>query len=206
MPAFDTGPSMPEVESENKSPTVFAVVLAAGGSNRFGRSKQLEGFEGRPLVRRAAELARSVCGDRNVLLVGHESAAVVAAAGDAPQYLVVNDRYEEGLGGSIALAAKTLSHVANAVLLLFTDQPLITARHLRALIDTWSGADSEIVATAFSGTLGPPVLFPRGAFAAEQSPSRTRRSTSTHPVTWRESPTSRGRALLDRSKADRREP
>jgi CTP:molybdopterin cytidylyltransferase MocA len=133
MPAFDTGPSMPEVESENKSPTVFAVVLAAGGSNRFGRSKQLEGFEGRPLVRRAAELARSVCGDRNVLLVGHESAAVVAAAGDAPQYLVVNDRYEE---------------------------------HLRALIDTWSGADSEIVATAFSGTLGPPVLFPRGAFAA----------------------------------------
>lgn len=157
---------MPQVESENKSPIVFAVVLAAGGSNRFGRSKQLANFEGRPLVRRAAELARSVCGDRNVLLVGHETAAVVAAAGDAPQYLVVNGRYEEGLGGSIALAAKSLSHVADAVLLFFVDQPLITARHLRALIDTWSGADSEIVATAFSGTLGPPVLFPRGAFAA----------------------------------------
>ena len=157
---------MPEVLSGKEDPTVFIAVLAAGGSNRFGRSKQLEDFEGRPLVRRAAELARAICGDRNVLVVGHESAAVVAAAGDASRYLVVNERYEEGLGGSIALAAKSLSHVADAVLLLFVDQPLITARHLRALIDTWSGADSEIVATAFSGTLGPPVLFPRGAFAA----------------------------------------
>ncbi|MDH4003964.1 MAG: NTP transferase domain-containing protein, partial [Gammaproteobacteria bacterium] len=46
------------------------------------------------------------------------------------------------------------------------DQPLITAHHLQALIDTWSGADDEIMATAFAGTTGPPVLFPRGAFEA----------------------------------------
>ena len=50
--------------------------------------------------------------------------------------------------------------------MLFADQPLITARHLQALIETWSGADNEIVATSFSGTMGPPVLFPRGAFEA----------------------------------------
>jgi molybdenum cofactor cytidylyltransferase len=157
---------MQEVLSGKEDPTVFIAVLAAGGSNRFGRSKQLEDFEGRPLVRRAAGLARAVCGERNVVVVGHESTTVVAAAGNAPRYLVVNERYEEGLGGSIALAAKSLSHVADAVLLLFVDQPLITARHLRALIDAWSGADSEIVATAFSGTVGPPVLFPRGTFEA----------------------------------------
>jgi CTP:molybdopterin cytidylyltransferase MocA len=157
---------MPETVSQEERRIVFAAVLAAGRSRRFGRSKQLEDFEGEPLVRRAAELAREVCGDRTVLVAGHESAAVIEAAGDAPRYLAVNERYADGIGGSIALVARAVSHVADAVLLLFADQPLITAGHLRTLIDNWSGADDEIMATAFSGTVGPPVLFPRGAFEA----------------------------------------
>ena len=157
---------MPETVSKEEGRIVFAAVLAAGSSRRFGRSKQLEDFEGKPLVRRAAELAREVCGDRTVLVAGHESAAVIEAAGDAPRYLVVNEDHAEGIGSSIALVAKALSPVADAVLLIFADQPLITADHLRALIDTWSSANNEIVATAFSGTVGPPVLFPGGAFEA----------------------------------------
>ena len=157
---------MPETVSKREGRIVFAAVLAAGSSSRFGRRKQLEAFEGEPLVRRATGLAREVCGPRSILVAGHESAAVIEAAGDFPRYLVVNDHYAEGLGGSIALVAKAVSHVADAVLLLFADQPLITARHLQQLIDSWTGADDEIVATAFAGTTGPPVLFPRGAFAA----------------------------------------
>lgn len=157
---------MPEAVSKKEGRIVFAAVLAAGESRRFGRSKQLQDFEGEPLVRRAAALAREVCGDRTVLVAGHEGAAVAAAAGTATQYLIVNDRYADGIGGSIALVARAVSHVADAVLLLFADQPLITAQHLRALVDNWSGADDEIVATGFSGTVGPPVLFPRGAFEA----------------------------------------
>ncbi len=48
--------------------------------------------------------------------------------------------------------------------MLHADQPLITTEHLRALEAAWSGADVEIVATAFADTLGPPVLFPSGCF------------------------------------------
>jgi CTP:molybdopterin cytidylyltransferase MocA len=47
---------------------------------------------------------------------------------------------------------------------MLADQPLITAGHLRALIDNWSGADDEIVATSFAESVGPPVLFPRACF------------------------------------------
>lgn len=146
--------------------SVFAVVLAAGSASRYGRNKQLEDFNGKALVRRAAELAREVCGENTILVTGHDSAAVANAAGDAARFLVVNDRHSEGMGSSIAAAAKAVSHVADGILLMLADQPLITASHLRALCDNWSGADDEIAATSFAGTVGPPVLFPPGAFPA----------------------------------------
>jgi len=47
---------------------------------------------------------------------------------------------------------------------MLADQPLITAKHLQHLRDSWSGADNEIVVTEFGGTAGPPVLFPRACF------------------------------------------
>jgi molybdenum cofactor cytidylyltransferase len=157
---------MPVAETGMRDRAVFAAILAAGRSLRFGRSKQLEAVGGKPLVRHAAELAREACGDRTILVSGHQWRAVARAAGAAPEFLVVNERYDQGLGSSIALAASAVSHVADALLLVFADQPLITSRHLRTLIDRWSGADNEIVASAYSGTAGPPVLFPRGAFSA----------------------------------------
>ena len=145
---------------------MFAVVLAAGRSRRFGRSKLLEGLDGETLVHRAARLARTVCGDRTVLVTGYDSAAVRTAAGEAPQFVIVNDRYEKGMGVSIALATKAVAHAADALLLLFADQPLVTAEHLGALVDEWGGADDRVVATAYAGIQGPPVLFPRSAFGA----------------------------------------
>jgi molybdenum cofactor cytidylyltransferase len=141
-------------------------VLAAGSASRFGRTKQLETFDGMALVRRAANCVRDVCGDNTVLVTGHDYAAVAAAAGDAARFVLVNEHYGVGIGGSIAMAARSLSHTATGILLMLADQPLITTAHLRAIRDTWSGASDEIVATSFAGTMGPPVLFPRGAFDA----------------------------------------
>lgn len=144
---------------------VFAIVLAAGTAKRFGRTKQLEILDGDTLVGRAASIAREVCGIRTVLVVGHDGGPVMDAAGDLG-YLVVNDNYADGIGGSIAAGVRGVAHVADAVLLTLADQPLITAAHLKSLIDAWSGDADEIVATAFADTVGPPVLFPPNAFAA----------------------------------------
>ncbi len=144
---------------------VFAVVLAAGSAKRFGTTKQLESFGGKPLVRRATDLACEMCGDHTVLVVGHDWRAVTAAARDESGYLVHNERHADGFGTSISLAVRCVAHAASAILLLLADQPLITPQHLASLCDAWSGADDEIIATAFAGTSGPPVLFPRAMFA-----------------------------------------
>jgi molybdenum cofactor cytidylyltransferase len=143
---------------------VFAVVLAAGRGQRFGGAKQLAEIDGAPMVRRSCELARAVCGDNTLLVTGHENAAVSRAAGDGVGFVVVNDRHDDGIGSSIAAAARAIAHTAGGILLLLADQPLITVAHLQDLIACWNRADNEIVATSFDGTHGPPVLFPPGAF------------------------------------------
>lgn len=144
--------------------TIFAAVLAAGCSSRFGTTKQAVALDGVPLVRRAIEAATEVCDDRVITVIGHDSAVVLKAMNSHSGFIVVNEDYARGLGSSIATATRVCYRCADALLLLLADQPLVTAEHLRQLLDSWSGLENEIVATAYSGTQGPPVLFPRGTF------------------------------------------
>ena len=146
------------------APAIFAVVLAAGESRRFGRPKLLETLDGETLVGRAARLARSCCGEHSVLVTGHMAADIATASGGHCAIVLENRAYRDGLGTSIALAARHLAAHADALLLLLADQPLIDTDHLRRLTETWSGAEDEIVASAFAGTTGPPVLFARNTF------------------------------------------
>jgi molybdenum cofactor cytidylyltransferase len=145
---------------------VYALVLAAGGATRFGSTKQTVRYDGTPLVRRAVAVANEVCGDRTVLVTGHNRSAVAKVCEPLRGRELVNEHYGDGLGTSIACGVHAVRDAASAVLILLADQPLITADHVQQLIDTWSGADNEIVATSFSGTQGPPVLFGSACFDA----------------------------------------
>lgn len=144
---------------------IFATVLAAGGATRFGSTKQIAELDGKPLIRYATDTAQSACGARVVVVAGHEWQKVIDVAGTNVHFFAINELAEDGIGTSIAVAAGVCASRADAMLLLHCDQPLITADHLNSLIRKWSGDEHEIVATAFAETMGPPVLFPQGAFA-----------------------------------------
>jgi len=148
---------------DTSKPCVFAVVLAAGEAKRFGATKQLVETGGEAMVRRCARLAREACGDRSLLILGHDCEAVRRAADEQCQFHAINEHFADGIGTSIACAARVCSQ-ADALLILLADQVHITASHLRALLDAWSGDEDEIVASAYAGTLGPPVLLPRASF------------------------------------------
>ncbi len=140
------------------------MVLAAGESRRFGATKQLAMVSGESLVHRAARRAAQACGDLSALVAGHEATQVIAAAGGHCRFLLINERYVEGIGTTVSLAARALAHVADALLIVLADQPLVPTAHLRSLIEAWSGDDDEIVATDFGATHGPPLLLPRNTF------------------------------------------
>lgn len=144
--------------------SVFVIVLAAGSASRFGSTKQLAELEGLSLVARAVKTANDVVAGRTLVVVGHDAGAVIRELQSTEGFVIVNDRYAEGLGTSLSRAISAIRHVASAVVVLLADQPGINSKHLQDLISAWNGDEHQIVATAFSGTQGPPVLFPAACF------------------------------------------
>ncbi|MBT8099189.1 MAG: nucleotidyltransferase family protein [Gammaproteobacteria bacterium] len=150
-------------------PGLFAIVLAASESRRFGSTKQLATLAGRALVAYATGAAESVCGPRTILVVGNEWRNVATACGNLQGFLTVNTAYREGLSTSIRAGVACLPDAADAVLLLLADQPLITSEHLQTLVDQWRESPDSIIASTYADTLGPPVIFPRRFFTSLQS-------------------------------------
>lgn len=145
---------------------IFAIVLAAGSSTRFGRTKQLEPFDGMPLAAVAVRKTESVCGARTVLVTGKDWQAVADACRPLAGFFVINDDHEKGIASSIACGVRAIAESADAVLMMMADLPLVTAEHLESLVEAWQNSPQSIVASAFEETLGPPAVFPRRDFDA----------------------------------------
>ena len=144
--------------------SIFAIILAAGESSRFGSTKQLSEYDGESLVSRAVRLAETVCADHTVLVVGNDWQKVLATCSPQLGFFVRNEDYQTGMASSIACGVGSLAHAADAVLLLMADQPLITAQHLDALILHWTVTPGDIVVSEYAGVQGPPAIFPARCF------------------------------------------
>jgi CTP:molybdopterin cytidylyltransferase MocA len=143
-------------------PDLIAAVLAAGASRRLGRPKQLVEIDGIPLVRRAA-LACLAVTDTVLVVTGHEAFAVASALAELPVRVVHNDRHEEGMGTSIACAARVAGSMQSASLLLSTcDQVALDAPTLARLVQRHQLRDRERtrVASQYGDVRGVPAIFP----------------------------------------------
>ena len=142
-----------------------AVLLAAGASSRMGRPKQtLRLSSGTTLVRHAAEQALASGADPVVVVVGSDAAETERELAGLPVIAVPNHNWVEGMGHSLSIGADDLQRLAPdapGCLVLVCDQPLVTAMHLRALMETHRETGARVVASAYAGVLGTPALFDR---------------------------------------------
>lgn len=132
-------------------------ILASGQSSRFGGSKLDAELKGRPLgdwVIRSAEQAGFT---RQMIVVGPTAPCFVD--GLTAWEIVTNTNAADGMGTSIAAAAKAVSGSSRLVIAL-ADMPLISARHLREL-----RATDAITFTSYpDGKPGAPAAFPPRCF------------------------------------------
>lgn len=141
---------------------ISAVLLAAGQSSRMGVNKLLLRFEGRSLVRRAAEcLCDSECAEV-IVVVGYEAEAVVVELSGLAVRPILNARFEAGMATSIATGIEAASPNSTAFLIALADMPLMTPDCVRSILSEFDGDPSAIVAPVYRGRRGHPVLFGSG--------------------------------------------
>jgi molybdenum cofactor cytidylyltransferase len=84
-------------------PDIFScalLLLAAGGSSRMGRPKQLLPIGNRPLLRYVVEASRSPFVAPVIVALGANVAEIRPCLNGLPARVVVNQRWVKGLGAS----------------------------------------------------------------------------------------------------------
>ena len=145
-----------------------AIVLAAGGSARLGRPKQLLRQDGEPLVARVVRLVAETRPRRLLVMLGACHAAVAAELPPplhARMELHVVDDWRAGLAASLMAAARALHAHRGPVLVTGVDQPALNALHLRALLDGARSARSGCAAVMHGERPGAPAVLSHALFA-----------------------------------------
>ena len=107
-------------------------VLAAGRGARFGGGKLEAECAGKPRGRWAVEAVEAAGLGPGTIVTGPEGVSFAAG-----WTVLVNPRPDEGLGSSLAIAAKgALDGGAEVLLVLLADMPLVSADYLRELAAT----------------------------------------------------------------------
>lgn len=143
-----------------------AVVLAAGGSSRLGRSKQLLRHRGEPLIVRMTRLAQGAVGGRVIVVLGAERqrlASCLRRRGLAVD-LVHNRRWRDGLASSLQSGLRRVPAGAAAVLVLLVDQARLETTDIGRLVARWSVRPGQPAAALYRGHPGAPAIIPRRLF------------------------------------------
>jgi molybdenum cofactor cytidylyltransferase len=146
---------------------VAAVVLAAGGSTRFGQPKQLAAFRGETFVRHIVAASVEAGCAPVVVVVGEDAAQITLELTGLAASIVMHPQWSIGLGSSIGVGLQYVIDSAtepDAAILLACDQPFVSAATLRQVIQSRLTSGKPIVASAYAATLGIPALFDRSCF------------------------------------------
>jgi molybdenum cofactor cytidylyltransferase len=149
--------------------SVGIVVLAAGGSRRLGFPKQLLVFEGMSLLRRASEVALKAELGPTVVILGARAEEIKDELNGLPLDWIRNDRWEEGMGSSIATGIRFLEpRSVQAALIMLCDQPGLGVGTLQKLARAYFFSGKKIIASRYGDTVGVPALFDRSVFTVLQ--------------------------------------
>jgi molybdenum cofactor cytidylyltransferase len=138
------------------------LVLAAGGSSRLGRPKQLLPYREATLLDSVLGTARGCPFDQLVVALGGSAEEVRASVDLSGADVVVNEEFGSGCSSSIAAAMRAVDPRCDVLVLLLGDQPGVQAGTVRALLA--GRGDAPIAVCAYTDGRGHPFAFAREAF------------------------------------------
>jgi molybdenum cofactor cytidylyltransferase len=146
---------------------VAGLVLAAGGSRRLGRPKQLLPFHGATLLDHVVTTARECELDQLIVAIGGNAATVRERADLAGVDVVVNPGFGGGCSSSIAVAMDALDPATTTLVLLLGDQPGVLPATVRVLLAARN--DAPLAVCRYDDGRGHPIAFDRSLFGELRS-------------------------------------
>jgi molybdenum cofactor cytidylyltransferase len=150
-----------------------AILLAAGGSSRLGRPKQLLRVAAETLLVRGAKLARETVTGPVIVVIGsgHLRLRSVLRRHRLAVDVVYNPAWAKGMAGSLRMGLRRVPANAGGALILLVDQAKLGAKDLKPMVDRWQRRPGDAAAASFGGYIGAPAIIPRRWFRAASSGS-----------------------------------
>lgn len=148
--------------------SVHGVLLAAGTSSRYGdANKLLATVDGTPLVRHAATALVESAVDGVTVVVGHEHEQVAAALDGLDVTIRRNEAYADGQSTSVRVGIeRAAERDADTALVALGDMPDIRSATHDLLVSAYEYGVADVLAAAYEGRRGNPVLFDARYFSA----------------------------------------
>lgn len=141
-----------------------AVVLAAGGAQRFGSPKQLLEIDGQPLVRRVVRVALAAGLHPVIVVCGAHANNVRQALAGLQVVFVDNPEWVSGQSTSLRAGLNGLPADCAGAFFLLADQPFVSLDVILALKQAHARSLAPIVAPRVGDQRANPVLFDRVTF------------------------------------------
>ncbi len=148
----------------SRHPHVTAIVLAAGGSSRLGRPKQLLQWRGTTLLESTVRSLETAGCELLVVVLGAYESEIrehLSKCSSIPLEMVTNADWSRGQATSLRVGIEhtTASGHHEATVVALCDQPLIDSRHYLQLITQVSQFGAFAAATEYPEGLGVPACF-----------------------------------------------
>jgi len=136
---------------------VWAILLAAGKSQRMGEFKPLLPFGNQTVIESCIDYLQRGGVDKIVVVVGHRAADVRQQLNGKGVLFALNSDPDSEMATSIARGVECVGSRTGAVLIALTDQPAVSAEIVRALKEEWRKG-FRIIKPEIGGRGGHPVL------------------------------------------------
>jgi len=138
------------------------IILAAGGSSRFGSIKQLLPLNGKTLLQHVIDEATQAGAQPIVVITGANATSVSGSIVDSNVSTLVNEKWQEGMASGIAAGVHkiiSLNDSIKKIIVAVCDQPFVNSALFERLDEMQSKSGKPIVACTYADTIGTPALF-----------------------------------------------
>lgn len=145
------------------SKKVAGVILAAGGSSRFGEIKQLLPWKNKNIINTVVETAALADLDPILVVLGANAGLIQASLDNETIQVVTNPDWDKGQSTSLKAGVTAIRQTVDGVLFLLCDQPHLTVNLVNAVVE--EGLRSgKVVTPIIDDRRANPVYFPASCF------------------------------------------